>query len=140
MKTLKVVILLIVILAFSSNIVNAQATQGRFTFPTCWTLICEDELACGEMTHMWLNNDNIVKSYYTGKMIGQETGTVYLIKQLHKIKEVINKAEVSSFQADLMIHANGKLIGIIHTQSHITVNANGEVTAEIDLDPTVECK
>jgi hypothetical protein len=141
MKTLKILIALCIMLGFVTNAVNAQRAQhGQETYTTCWPIDCVSEWACGDITYTWLWNGHLWKESYTGTLIGQDTKTVYKIKQIYSTVINGNKAYVFTNPVTIMVHANGKLIALLHFVSHVTINANGETTVWRDADWSVECK
>jgi hypothetical protein len=140
MKTLKILTLLCMMLSVITTALNAQPVQKTEETSTgCWGYPCIGEQACGEITHTTFWNKNIWTDSYSGKLTG-ESGKVYLIKSYYSGKNIFNKGEVHSYQADIMVHADGKLVAIMHGIYHLTINANGEMVSWRDDDWNIECK
>ncbi len=72
---------------------------------------------------------------WQGKLIGEKSGTVYLIKDgLGQQLILNNDGAVWTFKWDYVVHANGKPIMRGKSHSHVTANANGTVTVEFYRD------
>jgi hypothetical protein len=143
MKTLKILIALSIMLGFATSAVDAQAQQGSTTWYQCYNLPCVGEVVCGDMTYSWFQNGKINKFELSGTFIGQSTGTVYKFKETWDDKHFgheANDGNVNYHHETIMLHANGKLVAILHGIGHNTVNANGENVNDMWKGYELECK
>jgi hypothetical protein len=147
MKAIKVMAIVFIMLGFASKAVNGQAEVFRGTVPMCTYLTCVDELVCGEFSYNGVSNKNMDMSYEHSIFIGQTSGTVYKVMGINHYQ--INKARRQepkdcamsrTDQSSYIIHANGKIIAKLQVVFHMTINANGELTAWVEPDSwSVEC-
>lgn len=109
---------------------------------------CADEIAVGTVTlhafHIYNKQGKIYKSHVQpmgGRLIGLETGTVYNVVGVSQSKETSTyNGEAYTFSGIDNFH----LVGVgkygikykIHLVVKYTVNANGDVTVDIDRETT----
>jgi len=109
---------------------------------------CANEFATGTVTlhafHVYNKQGKIYKSHAQpmgGRLIGQETGTVYNVVGVSQSKETSSyNGEAYTFSGIDNFH----LVGVgkygmkykIHLVVKYTINANGEVTVDIDREST----
>ena len=137
MKTIKLLAIVFILMGFASKAVNGQA--GKMTVEICVNFYCMNEDACGYVTYHW--SKDAINSFWDGKLIGTKTGTVYLVKNgaiFHRNYNENNDAFNRNLVGYMMIHADGKLIAKLRYQYHITINANGEITADFGHE-NAEC-
>jgi hypothetical protein len=147
MKTIKMLTIVFVILGFAGKALNGQADVNKGTVPMCTYLDCVNEVACGEFSWTAVDNKNISMSHEHSIFIGQTSGTVYKVTEINHYQ--INKfrrqepkdcAASRTDQHTYIIHANGKIIAKLSVVFHMTINANGELTALVEPDSwSVEC-
>jgi hypothetical protein len=146
MKTLKVLAMLCIMLGFATNAVNAQKPQGGSENwnNICTWLPCVNEEVCGDVTHSWWWKDGKMWGQeWTGVFIGQSTGTVYTLRESGDSKHFGHEANIGNVNHEmhtLMIHANGKLVALVHGLGHNTVNANGVNVEDFWKGWELECK
>jgi hypothetical protein len=147
MKTIKILVIVFILLGFASKAVNGQAEVFRGTVPMCAYLDCVGELVCGEFSYNGVSNKNMNMSNEHSIFIGQTSGTVYKVMginhyQINKMRRQEPKdcAASRTDQHTYIIHANGEIIAKLQVVFHMTINANGELTAWVEPDSySVEC-
>ena len=135
MKTLKLLFALCIILVFTSNAVNAQAEVIRKYVINIAHFNCMTEDASGEIRWQTVEDGNKRFVLIQGDLIGVETGNFYKFKYEINVKDIFNEnnyQEVYSGMSNIIVHCNNKLIGRLVGISHVTFNANGELTAYFD--------
>jgi hypothetical protein len=137
MKTLKLLFALCIILVFTSNAVNAQAEVSKeYITTTAYFDKYMDEAAIGEVRCLRVQDGNKIFALLQGELIGKETGNIYTYTYVINLKDISNEnnyQEESSRMFILLVHCNNKLIGRYLAIVHMTINANGELTAYFNL-------
>jgi hypothetical protein len=135
MKTLKFFIVLCFIATFTVNPIKAQnrVVKTEFTLNVDgMTFPCLDDYLGGDivfesmnMSHNWIMK--LKKATILGYLDAGGTipsGNVYEVSQV--------APGLSFSEWNLQFRLNGKLIAEIHMSWHMTINANGDITAVID--------
>jgi len=131
MKTTKILIALCIVLGFATNEVDAQAVVENGIYSDGYYIECTGEWAYGDIKYHFETNKNVHYFSLHGKLIGAESGTVYLINDTKGQQLILNNEGVAwTFKWDYVVHANGKPIMRGKGHAHVTANANGTVTAE----------
>ncbi len=132
MKTFKTIVLLCLLAGFTVNAAHAQATVQKTVNSEGYDIPCgAGEHASGDLIFSTLINKNIFRFSAHGKLIGDVTGTVYLIDDGGGNDFHLTGGDglVWDFTWKVIIHANGKPLFKAKWLAHVTVNANGEVTS-----------
>jgi hypothetical protein len=149
MKTLKSFAVLCIMLSFATIAVNAQTISTKYVsnIPRIVVIPCVPERALGTFTMhtvIHFNKDGFVTKRHSqpmgGVLIGQVTGTVYRATGVAQtIVQDINSngAWTTTYLNIYHIVGQGGIQLRVHVLRHETINANGEVTAEIDNTTSV---
>ncbi|WP_373495173.1 hypothetical protein [Aquiflexum sp.] len=127
--------------------VNAQSSQIRFPFSGT-AYFCDEPVDVDGEYHVVLNNvtsksgNTMFKLHVNakGSGVGQISGAKYQYNDVSNTTETISKGSSTNFTLSGFLIGQGKAPNYkVKANIHITVNANGEVTAEF-LDFSQECK
>lgn len=140
MKALKIIVFLCIYFGFATYSLNAQpAVTEKGILSDPWYIKCTGENATGNLNYIFVKNKNMFSMSIHGTLIGEESGTVYLIKDGYGQQLIMNNdGAVWTWKWDVMIHANGKPIMRVKVHAHATANSNGTVTVEFYRDES-EC-
>ncbi len=136
MRKLRIVVLFCIGIGFAVNKLEAQpAVTEKGVYSDGYYIDCAGEFATGNLMFHYVGNKNVYKFSWQGKLIGTESGTVYLIDDGGGQQLILNNEGVAwSFKWDYLVHANGKPIMRVKSHSHVTVNANGTLAVEFFRD------
>jgi len=147
MKTIKIVLIAVMLTGFSSRAVNGQATIIKGTVQLCAYIDCAGEICCGEISYKDVENKNVGMWNEKSNFIGQSSGIVYKVTNLghwqtNKVlrQEAKGCAVSQTYESTFLMHANGKIIAKLQVVIHVTTNANGETTASVEHESnSIEC-
>lgn len=137
MKTLKFIIGLCFIAAFSAYTVNAQngvSKQEVIVDLTGGFIPCTGDLMSGTMTieimnmaHFW--RFNVVRSSVIGvDTFGEPTGNVYEITQHYSEQGT----DGNNWKNHGTVNLNGKVFAVWTFAFHATINKDGEITVQVE--------
>jgi hypothetical protein len=153
MKTLKFLAILGILLGFTTGAVNAQTESTKIVDMT-WSVFipCSGEfgeLAVGTLnlhSTLHFNKDGVLTKSHNqpqgGELIGEITGTVFNptgVTQSMMDVFTENGATTYTYINNFHMVGTGGVQLRIKVRYHVTINANGDVTAEVDNSSTV-CK
>lgn len=148
MKTLNLVVFSCIILAFSSQAVEAQPTLHKWYDEDYWVINvpCADEDAFGTVVSESVRHINnpvpVVQVTWQGKLVGLETGTVYLFhghRMINIKHSSTNSPMTETYQLISHLKGKGGVSLTVHTFYHITYNAEGIICAKMEFD-VVKCR
>ena len=147
MKTIKIVLIAVMMIGFSSRAINGQARIFKGTVQLCAYIDCCGEICCGEISFNGVENKNTGIWNEKSNFIGQSTGTVYHVTNLlhwqtNKVlrQEAKDCAVSQTYLSTFLMHADGKIIAKFQIVIHVTLNANGETTASVEHEGnSIEC-
>jgi hypothetical protein len=140
MKTFKFFIVMCFITVFTLNSVRAQngVVKDEFTANIeDLYLPCTGDYLSGTILVPYKLMPNLfLQQPKEGFLIGRPSGKIYEIKQI-----VINSTSKSdNWVSTGILRVDGKMVARFKWQYHTTINANGDVTAEIARDMIFDCK
>jgi hypothetical protein len=153
MKTIKFLAIVCLALGFTAGAINAQTVSTKeVDIPWSVFIPCSGvagELAEGTLTlHtiMHTNKDGVVTKFHSqpqgGELIGLETGIVFhptgVSQEMMKAYSE-NGAIVNTYINIYHMVGQGGIQLKIKMVYHVTINANGDLTAEVDKNDVV-CK
>jgi hypothetical protein len=128
MKTFKAFIILFVVAAFSANNVSAQhgVIKGVQTLNANLYVECTGDQLTDPfvLEYKSMQNNYLIRVRKT-TMIGSPSGKEYTVMQVFPI-------HVNGNVDHIQIWCEGKLVELIDYTFHITINANGVVTAQFN--------
>ena len=143
---MKKITLLFLLTVFAFGLTKAQVTKNTETWTSyeCWEIPCISDFACGELTFTetwWHNPDGSIKKHQwliKGEM-ERDGGDVYTLSQVTNdqgwtIWLGIDKkgAESDTYIKTITWEKDGIPVGVTHITYHQTLNANGEMTIDIN--------
>jgi hypothetical protein len=147
MKTLKIIIVLCFISVLAFNDINAQPPVikivgvgnigGQY-------LSCTGDYLWGEITaEIMIMPNQLISKIRNATVIGTDengvpSGNVYELSQT-VVRPQAQGSDYADFENTGTFRLNGKVIAVFHYGYHITINANGEVTAEF-FNFKIDCK
>jgi len=131
MKTLKILLAFFVVLVLAVGNTNAQDKKTTETYSWQWEgyMPCANEDISGEESCVVTTWDGKYKCWYEGTYTGS-SGKTYTMSAFENGSYMGGKASNETFIFKSVLKCEGVPIAIGSYKFHITINANGQITAE----------
>jgi hypothetical protein len=137
MKILKFAFFAFLLTAVSNVFAQGNKTTYCYTWEPLY-LPCVDEYVIGEVEECWTYFDNSkMQVKIKGELTGETSGSIYTLSQVRNINIQnwdlweMDGSSTGTEVVNLSIVKDGMEIGVIKETIHLTINANGELTAEV---------
>jgi len=134
MKTLRIILTVFVVLFMAIGICNAQNKKTTETY--YWSYQgegpCANEDIVGEESCVVTTWDGKYKCKYEGIYKGQSSGKTYTMFAIENGTAKGGKAYNETFIFKAVLKCEGIPIAVGTYKFHITINANGQITAEME--------
>jgi hypothetical protein len=134
MKTLKFLVVLCIIIGFDTNAVNAQPVRNSYTIEyVSQQFPCIAETVTGSLVVQEADLNGRYHALITGTFMGDIFGFHYSFRGVANEDDLpIPVAFVDHNQIIMLMRKEGKLMGRYRLSYHVTINANGDLTANFD--------
>ena len=138
MKTLKFLMMLCVLILFAVSTVIAQPKNkdfGEETLPYSGYAFCGTEVVTGTVTNEWkVTSPGWLQQKTHWSLVGAESGAHYEAHQVMNVHYDVpaSGVELGNFTLHMFVKKDNVPLGFVHDNYHYTVNANGDLTVELD--------